>query len=503
MPRDQLVDEPVERVKAMRRKPGIDVERAMRALVNATTPEQVVEIANQAEALRLYAKRSKLGLDAQNRCATVRLRAERKLGDMLAKTNLHQGGRPAKTPDRAEGVSRPTLQSLGLSWKQSHQAQRIASVPAAEFEDYVKHAARASIEITTADLLRMAVLNDVDVSPCGRLLKQIEALAPVLSREGPIKFDGRHAVACAKGVFIEVACDLPLDDAVPGGALIRLLKHDSSRELEPTVEDGRLILRGPKTTVKLARAADPVIFAPPRLVSGAATTFTGDFARQLVDGAVEKAQFLLRCQPPWLSFLCVRPDVASLARLRCPDGLKPRAVELPERFLQSLSHVCGDGGQLFIGEPDGEWRERCGAVIEAVAPNGARVVAPCLKVLKAEDGEVDDLVKKLPQGTLPISLARAFLPGGINSADNIRIEIIGAHFATAVTSVLGERWLNGELKHEPVVATFPARPLLKGLEKNFAKFGVSAKCFAMYSEDESVGYFIAALAAMEMEGGGR
>ena len=79
----------------------ITVDDALRALAEARTPEQMIDLANTAETLRRYAQRARLGMVAQNKCAELRLRAERKLGrklgDFLATTaRLH--GRPKSVP---------------------------------------------------------------------------------------------------------------------------------------------------------------------------------------------------------------------------------------------------------------------------------------------------------------------------------------------------------------------------------------------------------------------
>jgi hypothetical protein len=71
---------------------------------------------------------------AQNRCAEIRLRAERKLGELLATApRLH--GRPKTVPGEN---TLPSLSDLGVAdRKLSHRAQRIAAVPTAEFESYL------------------------------------------------------------------------------------------------------------------------------------------------------------------------------------------------------------------------------------------------------------------------------------------------------------------------------------------------------------------------------
>src|SRR5689334_19190635 len=119
------------------------IDEAMRVLTEARSPHEIIDIANRAEALRRYAQRARLGLEAQNRCAEVRLRAERTLGQFLASTQRHGGGRPrvgtgeppSKPVNSDDGF--PRLSDLGISRQLSHRAQRLADIPDAEFERYL------------------------------------------------------------------------------------------------------------------------------------------------------------------------------------------------------------------------------------------------------------------------------------------------------------------------------------------------------------------------------
>jgi len=78
-------------------QPVITIDAALSALASANTPDELITLANQAAALQVYARRAKLGMVAQNRCAEIRLRAERKLGELLTMTpRLH--GRPKSVP---------------------------------------------------------------------------------------------------------------------------------------------------------------------------------------------------------------------------------------------------------------------------------------------------------------------------------------------------------------------------------------------------------------------
>jgi N6-adenosine-specific RNA methylase IME4 len=129
----------------------ISIDDALRALAEARTPEQLIDLSNRAEALRRYAQRARLGMAAQNRCAELRLRAERTLGQYLTGTPRNSGGRPKPVP---LGNGFPTLEDLGITRKLSHRAQRIAAVPTTEFEWYLRTAHKQEWEITTRLLLR-------------------------------------------------------------------------------------------------------------------------------------------------------------------------------------------------------------------------------------------------------------------------------------------------------------------------------------------------------------
>jgi N6-adenosine-specific RNA methylase IME4 len=128
----------------------ITVDDALRTLAEARSPKELMNLANTAESLRRYAQTARLGMAAQNKCAELRLRAERKLGQYLAGTPRNSGGRPKPVPLR-NGF--PTLDDLGITRKLSHRAQRLAAIPAKDFDWYLRTAAAQEWEITTRLLL--------------------------------------------------------------------------------------------------------------------------------------------------------------------------------------------------------------------------------------------------------------------------------------------------------------------------------------------------------------
>ncbi len=82
-------------------------------------------VADRAEALRVLAKRIGHGLALQNRAAEIKIRAERRGGEILAESIDKKGGRPPKK--RGHHVS--VLADLGISQKQSSRWKRAGTAP--------------------------------------------------------------------------------------------------------------------------------------------------------------------------------------------------------------------------------------------------------------------------------------------------------------------------------------------------------------------------------------
>ena len=96
----------------------------------------VKDIRDKAMALEAYAKQAR-NTEAERRACEIRLRAERKAGELLSKMEKAPRG-----PDKNGSGQRsqrgtsdiPTLPELGISKQQSHRWQKLAAVPKEEFE---------------------------------------------------------------------------------------------------------------------------------------------------------------------------------------------------------------------------------------------------------------------------------------------------------------------------------------------------------------------------------
>ena len=96
------------------------ISQARRDLEQARTLGEVKEVRDKAEAIRHYVRAQGESLEVQNCAAEVRLRAERRAGELLAEMEKNKGTRlggcTVQPPDPA-----PTLADLGIEKTQAHR----------------------------------------------------------------------------------------------------------------------------------------------------------------------------------------------------------------------------------------------------------------------------------------------------------------------------------------------------------------------------------------------
>lgn len=133
-------------------------DKAKQELALANTVDEVKEIRDQAEMLRAYAKQAGESLEMQNLCAEIKLRAERRAGELLKKQDKNEGGRPPENQShRATGSSKPpTLEEVGINKSQSSRWQQIADLPEEKFEEHIVKTKDDKKELTTSSVLRLS-----------------------------------------------------------------------------------------------------------------------------------------------------------------------------------------------------------------------------------------------------------------------------------------------------------------------------------------------------------
>lgn len=121
-------------------------QAACRALAEARAVDEVQDVRNKADAMRIYgmqAKNKSLEVDA----AEIRIRAERRLGELIGQQKAGEGlakgaamrgvGRAGKNAVESDDRV-PTLAEAGISKDLSSRAQKLAAVPPEVFEAEVK-----------------------------------------------------------------------------------------------------------------------------------------------------------------------------------------------------------------------------------------------------------------------------------------------------------------------------------------------------------------------------
>lgn len=114
------------------------ITRIERAIEAAATPEQIRKVIALADAAVAFANTYfKEQREMIQRAKSVKLQAERKLGEILAAmpkntgAKGNPGGRGCAVPD--ENRTLPTLADLGIDKKVSARAQKLAALPAEQF----------------------------------------------------------------------------------------------------------------------------------------------------------------------------------------------------------------------------------------------------------------------------------------------------------------------------------------------------------------------------------
>lgn len=111
----------------------VSLMRASSALAEAKTIQQTKKVLDVAAAAEIYARRQKLGEEAEDLAVSIKVEALRKLGEMLRATPKAKGEilRGTKLAPRENDA--PTLADLGLTKKESAVAQKLAALPEAAF----------------------------------------------------------------------------------------------------------------------------------------------------------------------------------------------------------------------------------------------------------------------------------------------------------------------------------------------------------------------------------
>lgn len=121
------------------------------AIARASTIHEAKQYRDQAEAMRVYVAMRGGSLEIQNDGAELRIRAERKIGELLSLAQLRGGDR--KSNSHADCLK---LDDIGVSQNQSTRWQQIARVPQGEFDQHIRQQREAGKELTSKGIRQLA-----------------------------------------------------------------------------------------------------------------------------------------------------------------------------------------------------------------------------------------------------------------------------------------------------------------------------------------------------------
>ena len=127
----------------------VKYEQARKSLEAASTVDEVKDIINKSARLAEYAKRAK-DTQLEFYAAEIRVRAERKAGEMLEVGGPKHGG-DRKSESRSNVT---TLKDLDISRDESSQWQRLAAVPEDVFESKVQQAKESEEPLSLRKFLK-------------------------------------------------------------------------------------------------------------------------------------------------------------------------------------------------------------------------------------------------------------------------------------------------------------------------------------------------------------
>lgn len=201
----------------------VKIDVARKALAEAKNIPDVKKIRDQASTVEHYMRRQQYSLEAIADASELKLRAERRLGELLPRAD-HGGDR------RSSSVVKLELPD-GISKGQAHRWQTVADVPEPEFEEHVADAREQAISLTTAGVMRVAkraervehiqqiVTHDAPLTDL--------APVPILYADPPwqyehVKTENRAIENQYPTLSLEEICALPVSNAASADAVLFL-----------------------------------------------------------------------------------------------------------------------------------------------------------------------------------------------------------------------------------------------------------------------------------------
>lgn len=130
----------------------VRMEQAKTVLAEVRTVDDAKRLRDQAAAMHLYAQQQHFGLEAEVYAAEIRVRAERRIGQLAAALPTATGNQHASSANRTK---QQALRDAGVEKQRASEWERLAALPDDLFEARLRQALEALRPISTAALLRL------------------------------------------------------------------------------------------------------------------------------------------------------------------------------------------------------------------------------------------------------------------------------------------------------------------------------------------------------------
>jgi hypothetical protein len=135
---------------------ALALEQACKLIAEAKNVDDLRTLRDKAQAVVLYLRQSKAALIAMNDAAEVKVRAERRLGELYEEIPKQPRGGDVKSMSHDATLIPPKLEDIGIDRRDGHRWQKLSSIPQDIFDNFISERRQSDEEITTAGLLRFA-----------------------------------------------------------------------------------------------------------------------------------------------------------------------------------------------------------------------------------------------------------------------------------------------------------------------------------------------------------
>lgn len=134
----------------------LGVEKARQFLAQSISVDEVRDVADKAKAVSLYLRSRNASIESQNDAAEIRLRAERRLGELTKDMDQAERGRPEKNSPKAREISKTeNLKAAGIRSQDASKWERLADIPEKKFDKLIEETRAKGERITSSAPLKL------------------------------------------------------------------------------------------------------------------------------------------------------------------------------------------------------------------------------------------------------------------------------------------------------------------------------------------------------------